>query len=886
MNVRSIGAAAVLTTCLFASRTAAQTHDAATLWIEAETATHDFRHPAGFAAARMRSLAPLLSGGEWLTHEGNADTPPRMRLPVEVAVDGEYRVFARRFWKHGSFRWRVDDGPWRAFDADTALLDWVQLDDKFLCANWVHMGAVAMRSGTRTLEIELTLANGSGVAAFDCFVLTQGAFEPRGLLRPGERATPAAPGWFAYDPQEGATDFGAIDLRDRNEREAGMHGFVRRDGDGFVLGDGRPVRFFGVNVDSGIARAGADVVDAMVRRLAGAGVNLIRFHSPVFDAQREGAPLDDGRVAAVHDLQAACRRHGVYLALSTWFPLWLPARPEVGLPGYPADGSGRPFARTFVDPTFRARQTDWLLGVLRSRNPHLDRQVGADPSLAFVELVNEDSVLFWTFGPDSMPASDWRDVERQFGAYLGKRHSSLRSAFARLGGHPNDDLAAGRAGLDGIWHLTRDGIASGGPKVRQRRSEQLRFLVELQRDAYAEMVASVRAERSFRSLIVCGNWITADAAQLGPLESFTYTVGDALDAHGYFGGTHEGPRASYAVDVGDRFEDRSWTRSPVPSPLAVPQVAGFPQLISELGWPQPNRFRAEMVPLSTALAGVQGIDGLVFFAVVTPTLRDTIPTKFSITSPASLLTWPAAALAYRRFDIAPTIAALHERRGLEELLRFRGSGVAPAPALDALRAADGPRTDATRLVDPRWFALGPIVREFTAGAERRAPWFAQATKGPLLSSPYGVTVDPRGVVTIDTERTRGAIGFLKAAGRIELSGLTIDADVEYATVLVTSLDDLDLAQSRRVLVQVVTEDRARGASTEGGRITALGGYPFDVRRHDVRVGWRTAPGRMQATPLDQTGRPRTDVPPIDAGDGTLSFTLRDDAPWHVVELRR
>jgi hypothetical protein len=116
----------------------------------------------------------------------------------------------------------------------------------------------------------------------------------------------------------------------------------------------------------------------------------------------------------------------------------------------------------------------------------------------------------------------------------------------------------------------------------------------------------------------------------------------------------------------------------------------------------------------------------------------------------------------------------------------------------------------------------------------------------------GAHVPP--VFIIDTPKTKGAIGFLKFAKPIQIAGVTIDCRNDYAVVLVTSLDDQPIAESKRVLVTAMTDDRPYGFRAQGGVIRSLGQFPFTVADIDATVilpgeGWK-------ATVLDENGYPR------------------------------
>jgi hypothetical protein len=139
----------------------------------------------------------------------------------------------------------------------------------------------------------------------------------------------------------------------------------------------------------------------------------------------------------------------------------------------------------------------------------------------------------------------------------------------------------------------------------------------------------------------------------------------------------------------------------------------------------------------------------------------------------------------------------------------------------------------------------------------------------------------RGIVTINASRAQGAVGFLKRAGRIELSDVAIEVDAEYASVLVVPLDDLPIRTSRKVLVQVVTEETNNGWQVEPSdglmKIVALGGAPLLVKNAVGRIAFRRPDaGRCKVTALDGNGYPLKTI-------GTASnFSLLPDTLYYLV----
>ena len=140
-------------------------------------------------------------------------------------------------------------------------------------------------------------------------------------------------------------------------------------------------------------------------------------------------------------------------------------------------------------------------------------------------------------------------------------------------------------------------------------------------------------------------------------ERWSYTAGDVIDHHGYFEPEHEGDTAAYRVEPGQSFADIPAVRNPGRLPLRPVGVAGFPQMISEFGWPQPNRFRGDAAARERDAGRAAG-RGRAHLVLPEPGLRpgglDAGVTKFGLGTPVMTGAFPAAALMFRRGDCVLT----------------------------------------------------------------------------------------------------------------------------------------------------------------------------------------------------------------------------------------
>lgn len=700
-------------------------------------------------------------------------------------------------------------------------------------------------------------------------------------LQPSEPARPAAvaagedQGWFVFDPApDPFAAGGATDLRLLNERFAGEHGFIGvRDGQFVHAANGQPLRFWAVNVAlTNFRETARDLRGAALRRsarlLAKYGVNMVRIHIGYFDRDGE---VDAGRVRHAIEIVEAMKAEGIYTLFSVYYPLWLTPKPGTSwLRGY--DGKAKPFAALFFNPDLQSRYREWWTALLTTPSPATGGRLVDEPAVAGLEMQNEDSLFFWTFDASRIPDEEMRIIERSFGDWLAGRYGSLNAAFVAWSGPGvmRDAPQEGRVGFRPLWNVFSE-------KTR-RDQDTVRFLLETQTRFYSETYAFLR-KLGFRGTITASNWITASPEVLGPLEKLSYTVGDFIDRHGYFGCSRRGPEAEWSVRPGHTYRDRSALRfdpgevggpRQLEHPVMDPHYDGKPSMISETAWERPNRFRSE-APLYYAVYGaLQHSDAIVHFAL--DGARWSVkPNRFmqpwTLTTPAMMGQFPAAALIYRRGLVATgrVLAQVDLNQG--DLLRLRGTPLPQGAALDEMRLADVSDGGAVRPGQ----RLDPLLH-YAGRAEVRFTWtptsVAVRDLGPLVdhaartvaSSTGELKLDyARGVLIIDAARAQGLSGSLKTVGTVETGDLVVSSDMELGHIVAVALDDLPLAKSRRILLQVMSEEMPSGYRTEllsqgVKRIVDIGRDPWLVRelRGTVRLK-RADAATLRVTALDLNG---------------------------------
>ena len=538
-------------------------------WIEAEDSILT-NFPTNPFAPRDDAEKSLLSGGAWIGASGPRASPLFSVYDIDVPEAGEYRVYARKFWKHGPYRVSFNNGPWINVGPDIALLDSAELR-KNIVANWTSAGTAHLKAGRNRFRIEST--TGDGAIAFDCFLITNGPFVARGTTKPDERLSSDEPGWFAWDPPAGITAQAGspLDLRHLNEAEAGTDGYIiAREGRFIHAKTGKPVRFWGINCGPDIVRLDERDLDDLATLLAGRGVNWVRLHGPVFVTEgKQAGAIDAPQLARTLRAVRIFKRHGIYSTLSIYFPSWLKLDAANGWPGYHGQ---TPFALLFFDPKFQDLYRSWWRAVLTTPDTATGMQLKDEPAVLSLEIQNEDSLFFWTFKPrQTIPLPLSEAIERRFGDWLRGQFGSIDAAAARWSAKmkvDGDDFRAGRVGVMEAGRLEPS-------RADQRAKDTARFLFEVERDFYASTRAYLRDELGAHALVSGSNWTTASDKYLSPLERAANLTCDFIDRHAYYTGLHEGDRAGYQIGAGDRFAQPAARYASTATSRAAPPTRGI-----------------------------------------------------------------------------------------------------------------------------------------------------------------------------------------------------------------------------------------------------------------------------------------------------------------------
>jgi hypothetical protein len=878
---------------LFVLVAAGRLCSAEVIWVEGENPFRASvtRHPWWYDKVKHDRL----SGGDLISNwDPNKVGEVEYRFVASQA--GSFDFWVRANPVQSSMTYQLNAGPQTPINMTGNLVGSTNiaadngLDVRFIA--WIRIGRVPIRQGMNSVIFRFTSQNNHH-GYLDCFVLDTDTFVPHGTLKPGQEDTAVSrdePGWFAFDPAADPFRPTPISLRFLNEQHAGDGGFIAAKRGEFVHGTtSEPVRFWGVNGPPW------DVTDMealrqCARMLAKHGVNLVRIHHGYFD---ENGNVDPKAVQHAIDIVQAMKEQGIYTHFSIYYYQWFrPKADNKYLEGY--DGTQPPSSVIFFNPALQHQYQEWWKALLLTPSARTGKRLVDDPAVASAEVLNEDSLFFWTFDSKHIPQPQMQIIEARFAAWLEKKYGSIDGAISAWGGlhrADGDDVDNGRMGMRTLWQIANEKTA--------RDQDTADFLADTERGFYQQTVNFLHSI-GFKGVITASNWITADAQTLGPLERYAYTAGDFVDRHWYLDAQTDGDNAAWSILDGYSFLDRSGLRFDPPI-FGKPKILSTgamdthinekPSMISEVDFNRPSRYRSEAPLFFAAYGSLQGSNAIEHFALdgkdwsVKPGF---FMQPWTLMSPGMMGQFPAAALIYRRGLVGLGDQLVDLQLDVKSLMHLDGAPKGLEGDIDETIPVSGPGSiDSTGTVDPLACYAGRTSIHYTNGAGTsqvmpldrfvdRSHRIVTSTNGQLKLN-YA-----DGILTINAPQAQGISGSLAKAGAVTLGDLQIQSPLELGHIIAVSLDGQPLATSKQILLQVASEEKNSGFKTEAigngrQRIISIGQDPWLMRNLAGTVRFtRPDASTLRVMGLNFNGYPKH------AGGTAQEVQLSPDTMYYLI----
>lgn len=581
------------------------------------------------------------------------------------------------------------------------------------------------------------------------------------------------------------------DLSPLNHKPAGIRGLVRRQEDKLVFGDGSEARFWGVDVQAYSLFTGNKLLsDAQAVRLAKLGCNLVRLHhhdsagwikNTLIAAGPTSQKINEQALDSYFYFIAALKKQGIYV----WVDLHTSRLFREGdqIPGFTdkafadsnakekgngADAKGLIYLNERVKELYKQFARELLTRV----NPYTKLALKDDPAVAFVLLTNENEL-----------------TQRYGNTFLADKGNPYHTAIfdrKRRSFAQKNELDFNKVGR--TWE-------PGESKL---------FLNDLEHAWDEEMIVYLRRLGVKQLISTCHQWTCNYLYTLPAL-----TAGDVLDAH------------SYAHPDWLRNDPRQ--RSNALIDLCVSQVNGYPFTITEWNTDPPaggdgtDHNLAAMAFGVASQACLQGWDALMLYGYSQDSFGDVRQGKgpetgianaggnyyqySSHSHPALMGFFPALALIYRQGHLRPanhTVVLSPTREQVFLQGTSAGNSAALRTVAEQHRVLIG--LPATRelpwLVPEKPPVNAEVVSDLTRDFIPAEQTFTESDTGEYRRD------WSKGILTLNSPKSQGAFGNLKGE-RVTLRDIEIQSNSEQPALLVTSLENQPVSQSRRLLITAV-----------------------------------------------------------------------------------
>ena len=719
---------------------------------------------------------------------------------------------------------------------------------------------------------------------------------------------------------------------------AGKHGFLTSQDDEFVFEDGTRHLVFGTNLTfrtnfppcdtpDGTCDAADDdtcsISSAMAERLARYGINTVRLHHldsvaagiGIFDEAGLSGPvpntlaLDQEQLARLGCLIRELRQRGIYININlSTVRRYLEGDgveehdiiPRQGAKNVFWEARIKELAETFNRQLLR----EWV-------NPYTGLALADDPAVAFIELLNENSLsVGWAAGRTNYegPYSEehyranripphYRDLlNGMWAAWLEARYGTVAALEAGWNDGTGTALDPEETAFDAVQRHDPTTLVLDVYSVTRYRDTHT-FHAEIEVSFWQDMMADLRNTSPGGIGVKVPIGASNNNYRLLHQNNVT-AFSDFTDVHFYWDHPSGGSGGDQHNLSGLRQVARQGREHiPIEEEMAAYAAVGKPAVVSETNRPWPNEWRAE-TPTTAFYLAFQGWNGMYNFCWENiHELGDEVWSRNYCSKSFSPRSDPV------QLALFPTMA-----------LAFAGGYITPGTDTVELVYTNEERLDVFRVLEEvDWMVEGGfdtkhaftrrIRRNFQPGATPPTPWTwadYQAEYGlSELSPPYlnstgellldadldGTPANPRSRLVVMAPGLQGAVGDFGGDTEARPGHIEMTLYQPFATVLLVSLDGRPLAQSQLMLLTTVAKGENTGQKWNAARtnLTNIGRAPTRIQRVTGRISLRDIAGleTLEVYNTDTVGARTTQVSTTVQSPTELTFPIGDSV-WYAI----
>lgn len=643
---------------------------------------------------------------------------------------------------------------------------------------------------------------------------------------------------FTIDHRKALLAHSPVDVSFLLDAPAGKHGFVRAQGAHLVTGDGKRIRFWGVNVTDwskgSVMIPSKEDASLWAATLARFGVNCVRLQfldlpTPrgLIDGKRDDTRALDSEAFDREDFFIAeLEKRGIYINFNLL--VGRPFKAGDGVEDYRKIREGAKGISLF-DPRIIELQKEYAKQLLAHYNPYTKSEYRADPAVAMVEINNENALWVGAHGPTPYYDHELGDL---YNIWLKKNLSPEEIKKLR-------ELSE-VSGEDPVPLLQDRTQIERAPK--ERFYAECRFFLDTQRGYWEDMRDYLTKTLGVKSLIMT----TADHGHTSsgyPLLLATSSF-DTSDGHTYW--QHDWENKIKAPMVNDPFNSTVVE-------LSRTAVAGKPYTVSEVNNPFPNDWASEGIPILAAYGDFQDWDAIIWYTFepkASPDWKPYVGDAFDVSlDPVKMPELAAGALMFLRADVSPAKSTVQRSYTRDQV--FDSTLLVPA--------TDRPYfTPGFPLAVP--LQHGTRILAIEGSPTERVP--APAVSDPIISDTKQLawynSSAMTGLVTVDTPRSQALIGFV-STNRQSVANLSADVQNRFCTIVITSLESEPISHASRLLLTLGSRVENEGMRWNDRRsnLSEWGGSPTLIEPVMGRITLRSLDGAktVSAQPLDGSGQP-------------------------------
>ena len=720
--------------------------------------------------------------------------------------------------------------------------------------------------------------------------------------------------WYAFAPRN-TPEPGEIGMQGWLLKPAGQYGRITREQDKLYY-NGKAIKLWGINLCYGACSPEQALADKRAAFYPKYGINSVRLHKYVdgpgwagIQSKESCVEFDPAGLDRMDYQVAQFKAAGIYVLLSAHFGAlklgpadkqYVPYLEEFGKLGND-NRITTPHSAVPYSPELQNVQIRQTLNLLKHKNPYTGLTYAKDPVVAFIEIINEQSILFYTsMGPLKASPTLRQQVAAKFCDWLRAKygtHDKLRAAwgdkafdgFAKDGFPPvgehldkNNILPIGNP-----WYWDPAQLNGSQAFRRQRLLDTLVFLYGLQCEFYDRYVQAMR-DAGYEGETLGSNW------QAGQALSHFYNLHSdgrvgTIDRHNYFGGG--------STKAGATFNNATMLHTAGSGTLSVglQQAADRPFMLSEWIHVFPNEWGVEGPAILGAYGcGLQGWDVSYMFqnrdsgGFSDRIGRDT----WDATAPQVLGIFPAVARQVLRGDVKEADPLVPLYVHVPSLAGRGEKSFAPTGFTDRTIQQYDVKSFDTDKVPARALAVARCAVEFTdqyrdtpafnVSAFQQAG-FLTASTGQLAWKEAG-DMKLGGYFVIDTPGTKAVVGFSEGQ-QCQLGEVTIVSLCPFATIYVTAQEpDKSIGTSKKLLITAIARARNTGMkfNDAGNSLLDRGKPPILMEPVKATISI-LKPGTPKLVLLDHDGLRTQTTLPIENGTFTIDGT-RDKTPYYLVEF--